>query len=182
MSAAGPERGPLVLVGLSGAGKTVAGRLLAARLGLDFVDLDAEVERLAGYSVAEVFAAGGEALFRALERRATLEANVGPRTVVSTGGGGMSRADLRETWPGATRVWLAVDPAEAGARLARDSAIRPLLAGPDPEATLERLLAERLPAYRIAEVQVRTDALNPTAVVDAICNELAARGILPAAR
>lgn len=181
-AAPGRLPGPVVLVGLSGAGKTVVGRQLARRLGWEFVDLDEEVERLAGLTVAELFASDGEPRFRDMERHATLELDAGPGTVVSTGGGWMSRADLRETWPGAIRVWLRVETGEAVARLARDDAIRPLLAGPDPKAALEELLAERLPAYRLAEVQVGTDGLEPSAVVDAICSELAARGLLPTTR
>jgi len=174
--------GPLVLVGLSGAGKTVVGRLLASRLGWGFVDLDEEVERLAGRTIAELFAAEGEPHFRDLERLATFRADVGSGAVVSTGGGWMNRSDLRDVWPGALRIWLRVEPVAAVARLARDGVIRPLLAGPDPEVALRAQLVERLPAYGLAEVEVRTDDLEPAAVVDAIWNELAARGLLPAAR
>ena len=165
--------GPVVLVGLSGAGKTVVGRLLAERLGWPFIDLDSEVERLEGLAVLEIFAVRGEAGFRELERRATLEVGAGTGTVVSTGGGWMARPELRDAWPGAVRVWLSVDPATAAARLAREPRTRPLLAGPDPEASLRKLLAQRLPAYRLAEVHVRTDERTPSDVVDEVYRELA---------
>jgi len=172
--------GPIVLVGLSGAGKTVVGRLLAGRLDRAFVDLDEEVERVAGRSIATVFAEQGQSGFRDLEARVTRAAAVDSRTVVSTGGGWMARPELRETWPDAIRVWLRVEPGSAVARLARERSTRPLLAGPDPEAELRLLLADRLPGYRLAEIAVRTDGLAPGAVVEAILEELVEAGRRPA--
>ena len=171
--------GPIVLVGLSGAGKTVVGQLLARRLDWRFVDLDEEVERVAGRSIAELFAEEGEPGFRDLEVRVTRSATIDSRTVVSTGGGWMARPELRETWPDAVRVWLRVAPGSASSRLARERSTRPLLAGPDPEAELRRLLALRLPSYRLAEIAVRTDGLAPEAVVEAILDELSAAGRRP---
>ena len=174
------EAGPIVLVGLSGAGKTVVGRLLASRLDWSFVDLDAEVERVKGRSIADVFTDQGEPAFRELEHRVTRSVAVDSRTVVSTGGGWMVRPELRETWPDAVRVWLQVEPGSAAARLALDRSTRPLLAGPDPEDDLRRLLARRLSGYRLAEIVVGTDGLAPEAVVDAILDGLAATGRRPA--
>jgi len=172
--------GPIVLVGLSGAGKTVVGRLLARRLDWSFVDLDAEVERITGHSIADLFTEQGEPAFRELEARVTRSAAVDSRTVVSTGAGWMARPELRETWPDAVRVWLRVEPGSAAARLALDRSTRPLLASPDPGDELRRLLGSRLPGYQLAEVAVRTDGLAPEAVVDAILDEFAAPGRRPA--
>jgi len=175
-------RGPLVLVGLSGAGKTAVGRLLARRLRWRFLDLDSEVENLSGRSIAEIFATNGEQAFRDLEARVTESASIAGTTVVSTGGGWMARPELRDRWPGALRIWLSVEPASAVARLAEARSTRPLLAGPDPEAELTRLLAGRLPAYRLAEYSVRTDGLAPEAVVEAILAEFETDGICPGTR
>jgi shikimate kinase len=168
--------GPIVLVGLSGAGKTVVGRLLAQRLAYRFLDLDSEVERLAGCSIADLFDREGEGVFRDLEEQVTRSAIVDSATVVSTGGGWMHRPELRETWPGAVRVWLRVEPESAVSRLAQERSTRPLLAGPDPETALRRLLADRLAAYETAEIAVRTDGLTPDAVVVAIQESLAEAG------
>ncbi|MBT8477465.1 MAG: shikimate kinase [Gemmatimonadetes bacterium] len=173
--------GPIVLVGLSGAGKTAVGRLLAERLVWTFVDLDAEVERRAACTIAELFQRDGERAFRDLEAQVTRSIPVDPRTIVSTGGGWMARPELRDTWPHAVRVWLRVEPDGAMSRLARERLTRPLLAGPDLEAELRRLLGDRLPAYRLAEIAVETDGLTPAAVVDAILDRLAEAGRSPAA-
>ncbi|MCK5484197.1 MAG: shikimate kinase [Gemmatimonadetes bacterium] len=172
--------GPIVLVGLSGAGKTVVGRLLAQHLTWAFLDLDSEVERVAGCSIADLFARGGEQAFRDLEDQVTRSASVDSGTVVSTGGGWMDRPELREMWPDSVRIWLRVEPGSALSRLARERSTRPLLAGPDPESELRRLLAGRLPAYRLAEITVRTDGLAPEAVVAAILDRLAEAGQRPA--
>lgn len=168
--------GPIVLVGLSGSGKTAAGRLLARRLGWRFLDLDEEIEALASVSIPEIFAERGEEGFRALEARVTREARASRETVVSTGGGWMERPELRDSWPGCVRIWLRVEPGAAAARLANRPFSRPLLAGPDPESTLAKLLRRRRPAYMLAEHAVRTDGLDPEAVVDAILGAIEAPG------
>ena len=177
-----PLRGPLVLVGLSGAGKTAVGRLLARRIQWSFLDLDAEVESLSGRSIVDIFATDGEHVFRDLEARVTEAASIDRPTVVSTGAGWMARPELRETWPDAVCVWLRVEPASAVSRLARERSARPLLAGPDPEAELQKLLACRLPAYRLADYSVTTDGLAPEEVVEAILAEFQTAGIRPGTR
>ncbi len=180
MTASSPT-GPIVLVGLSGAGKTVVGAILARRLGWAFLDLDEEVERVEGRSIAEIFAMDGEAAFRDREAMVTRGARVDGSTVVSTGGGWMGRPALRDTWPGAVRVWLRVEPESAVRRLAQLASTRPLLAGPDPEVALQKLLVERLHSYRLAEIAIRTDGLSPEAVAEAILNEFVPAGSDPAA-
>ncbi|MBI3609048.1 MAG: AAA family ATPase, partial [Nitrospirae bacterium] len=76
-----------MLVGSTGAGKTTIGRRLAEQLGLKFVDTDGLIEQEAGRSIVEIFRAGGESRFRALERRVLGRAVKGASQVISTGGG-----------------------------------------------------------------------------------------------
>lgn len=164
-----PDR--ILLVGLSGAGKSTVGRLLAERLGYAFIDLDAEVEEAAGRSVAAIFRRSREAGFRRLEARASDAARRRRRAVVATGGGWMARDDLERSWSGAVRVWLRVSPATAAARLGAAPS-RPLVAGSDPETGLARLLEERRRAYAEAELAVDTDRRSPAAVVEQILKQL----------
>src|ERR1700720_3169391 len=77
----------IVLVGLMGAGKTSIGRRLAARLGLPFLDADAEIELAAGCTIPELFARYGERDFRDGERRVIRRLLGGEPIVLATGGG-----------------------------------------------------------------------------------------------
>ncbi len=159
-----PEK--VVLVGMMGAGKSTVGRLLADRLGYAFVDLDDEVEALAGRSIPQIFDAGGETLFRELEAEATERQNGATATVLAVGGGWMARPELRDQWPGSVRVWLRVTPEEAWNRLSSDAAARPMLDPDQPGESLERLLAEREAAYELAEISVSAGDSSGRAVAE----------------
>lgn len=153
------------LVGLSGAGKSTVGPILAERLGWGFLDLDDLAETLGGRTVSQVFREDGEAAFRGLEAEASALAAGFGEVVVSTGGGWMARRDLDRAAEGRIRVWLRVRPEVAIHRLSSGGeAERPLLAGPDPEGTLTAVFAEREPAYAEAEVSVETEGLGPEEV------------------
>ena len=155
------------LVGLSGAGKSTIGPLLARRLGYRYVDLDREVEELAGETIPHLFRVGGEAEFRRLEARAASRAARATDVIVATGGGWMARRDIDRTSGGRVRVWLRVRPETAIHRLSGEGAeVRPLLAGPDPEAALAALLAAREAAYAEAELVLETDGREPEDVVE----------------
>lgn len=98
------------LTGFMGAGKSAVGARLAARLDLEFVDLDAEIESAAGCSIAELFARDGEAGFRRLERSALERVARRENVVVATGGGTVAAADNRELIASAgAGFWLDVE-------------------------------------------------------------------------
>ena len=144
----------VVLVGLMGAGKTSVGRRLAARLGLAFRDADAEIERAAGCTIAELFARYGEASFRAGERRVIRRLLSGEPLVLATGGGAFMDADTRAAIrQEAVSVWLRCELSVLLRRVAGRSG-RPLLLNADPAAVLARLMAERHPVYAEADVVV----------------------------
>ena len=158
----------VVLVGLSGAGKTAAGRRAAELLGAPFADVDALVEARAGKSVAHIFAEDGERAFRLLEAGAGEEVLAGAPAVVATGGGFFQDPALRERClRSACVVYLQTDPGTAAARLV-GSADRPLLRGAEPEGRLRELLALREPAYLEAQKRFRTDGLRLDEVAERI--------------
>lgn len=153
----------IVLVGLPGAGKSTVGREVAERLGWEFIDLDVEIERLSGRTVAEIFAERGEAGFRDIESAATAGLARRHRVVVATGGGWVERkANLDALVPGGLTVFLRVSPAVAAARLGAAGGGRPLLATPNPEKTLGELLARREAIYLQAQHTVSVNLLSPS--------------------
>ena len=83
----------VVLIGMPGCGKSTVGRLLAKRLGKEFVDLDALITQQAGKPIPEIFAQEGEDAFRALETQIVREAGTRTGCVLSTGGGVVTRRE-----------------------------------------------------------------------------------------
>ncbi|MDX1626972.1 MAG: shikimate kinase [Wenzhouxiangellaceae bacterium] len=143
----------IFLVGPMGSGKTTLGRRVAPALGLDFIDLDEELERRCGVEVAVIFDIEGEAGFRERESRLLEEIAAGDGRVVATGGGVVlseaNRAVLRN---GGRVVWLDASVAQQLRRLERDKR-RPLLSAPDRRQRLERMAEQRNPLYRsVADV------------------------------
>ena len=158
------------------AGKTETGAALARLLGWTHVDLDREIERRAGLTVAQLFASQGEARFRELEAQATRDVAACPRVVLSPGGGWITRAEnLEALGPGTLTVWLQVSPEEAVRRASATPGERPLLAGADPLAAARRLLEERAPLYARAGVHVSTEGRTPAEVARIIEREMRAR-------
>jgi len=155
----------LLLVGMMGSGKSTVARLAAQRLGWAWTDVDDEVERARGATVAELFARGGEEDFRRQEAD-TLRAVLGRPgpMVVSVGGGAVleaaNRRALRES---GTVVWLRATPETLVARVG-DGAGRPLLAG-GPAAALRRIDEVRRPLYEeVAHHVVDVDGLEAAEV------------------
>src|ERR1700688_4324093 len=129
----------IVLVGMMGAGKSTIGRRLSARLGLPFLDADAEIEAAAGMSIPDIFESRGEADFRDGEVRVIARLLENGPAVIAAGGGAVMRPETRDRIRDkAVSIWLKVDTDVIMRRVKRRSD-RPLLQTPDPEATVERL-------------------------------------------
>lgn len=164
----------IAVIGAPGSGKSTVGALLALRLGVDLVDVDAAVEAREGRLIREIFAADGEAYFRAVERELTLAALAGPG-VVSLGGGAPLTPEVADALADVTVVWLRVDARHALARIGVDGA-RPLLAGAGFRGRFIKLLHERTPVYReLATHIVETSGRHPDEIVDDIVRALGVR-------
>src|SRR6266496_3263005 len=163
---------PVVLVGLMGVGKSTVGRRLAKRLGLPFVDSDSAIEDAAGCTAAEIFERFGESDFRDGERRLVARLVEGDVRVIATGGGAYVDPRTRELLnERAITVWLDAPVDVLAERTARRDT-RPLLKNGDPKGTLERLSAERRPAYEEAHIHVKSGDGAHREVVDQIVQAL----------
>lgn len=145
----------IFLTGFMGAGKSTVGRLLGEGLGAAFADLDSEIERVTGRSIREIFAEGGEALFRRIEAEvlAALVRSLPEDAVIATGGGTAAQpANLRFLKAQGLLVWLNPSFAVLAGRIGElGKADRPLF-GSERQAL--ELYRSRLPAYRQADLEV----------------------------
>lgn len=143
--------------------------MAAAKLQRPFFDLDDEIERTAGRTIAEIFATSGETHFRQLECDATAAlANPGG-AILALGGGWMANPGaLALLRPPGSIIYLRVDVATAIRRMGASKAVRPLLSGPDPKVILSRLLAEREPFYDLADSVVETEGVAIEKVTDRV--------------
>jgi shikimate kinase len=156
----------LYLVGFMGSGKSAVGRLLAHELGWSFADVDEDIEKAQGVSIAQIFDTRGEQAFREMEqealRKRVREIECGKPMVLALGGGAFVDPDTRKLLEerGVT-VWLDCPFPRINARV-KDQTHRPLAR--DPEK-LQQLFDDRRDVYRKAEHRIEADTDDPAAIV-----------------
>jgi XRE family aerobic/anaerobic benzoate catabolism transcriptional regulator len=162
--------GRIALVGLRGAGKTTLGKLLAERLGAPFLELDREIERESGVTLATIFDFYGQAGFRRMERRCldrVIEEH--PRFVLATGGSIVSEpATFERLLAACWTVWLRATPAEHMGRVVAQGDMRPMAGNRESMHDLQRILAGREPLYRRADAEVDTSGKPVDDALDAL--------------
>lgn len=166
------SRPNIILVGFMGSGKSSIGRLLATKLGFQFVDTDQLIVQQVGLEISAIFERHGEPHFREAETSALGSLAYLERCVVATGGGIVlrerNRALLREL---GFVVQLAASEEVILQRVSRNTR-RPLLQTADPGATARQMLAERRPFYeQVAQFSIDTSHLNHTQVAETIITE-----------
>ncbi len=178
------------LIGLSGSGKSTVGRLLAQRLDVPLLDIDALIEEECKESIPTVFARYGEDYFRTCESHALVNAiHTTNRAIIATGGGIVLRQENRMLMAEqGVRIFLHVEPTTAIERLQAQYAnaiaqgiipeTRPLLAGPDPLAALQALLNARTHWYEEAEFTCSTQEKSIEYVTQEILAMLISSGEL----
>ncbi len=156
------------LIGFMGTGKTSAGKLLAKKLRMQYVDTDKVIEKKAGMRVPEIFSNFGEPYFRELEAKAVKEVSEKNNQVISCGGGVVLREEntrnLKRRGP---VVCLTASPETIYARIKHETH-RPLLNVPDPEKRIRELLEMRAPFYAKADYVIDTTELSVEQVVEKI--------------
>jgi shikimate kinase len=148
----------LYLVGFMGTGKTTVGRVVAQRLGFHLLDSDAEIERLEGRTISEIFATDGEPSFRAMERRFIEDGHPKERTVVACGGGLVVQPGMLDNLR--QRGVVVCLHASLQTILERTSRhrTRPLLAVENPEERIRTLFEQREPIYKRCGTVILTDS------------------------
>jgi shikimate kinase len=160
-------RRSIVLVGMMGAGKSSVGRRLAARLGIRFVDADAEIESAAGMTIAEIFAKHGEPDFRAGEKRVIARLLDNGPQVLATGGGSIMDQNTRDLIHiKGISVWLKADLDVLMKRTRRRND-RPLA------EKIQDLLPLREPVYALSDIVVQSRDEPHDIIVDEIIAKLA---------
>lgn len=172
------ETGPVrvALLGLRGAGKSTVGRLLAARMGVPFHELDQRVEERAGLPLAELFAVHGEAYYRRIEREALEHLLTEPTGFVVAVGGSLvtdpvTYARLRGA---CTTVWLRARPEEHMARVEAQGDLRPMARRADAMTELRGILEARSPLYAQASHVVDTTGVDAGTVAERAASLVAA--------
>ncbi|MDR0362297.1 MAG: shikimate kinase [Planctomycetota bacterium] len=170
------KAGKIALTGMMASGKTTLGKKLAKRLGVQFVDIDEVLAKIAGMPPADIFAAHGEDEFRALERMVIREVvNRSGPLVIALGGGSYIQKPVRDALRGkALTVYLKVAAPEIARRLeATDIASRPMLSGPvDWRERAEALATEREPAYALADLTFRADGTDAESLCGRLCERI----------
>jgi XRE family aerobic/anaerobic benzoate catabolism transcriptional regulator len=148
----------IALIGMRGAGKSTLGPLLAARLGVAFLELDREIEKEAGLGLTEIMELHGQAGFRRLER-SVLERVVAafPAVVIATGGGLVAEADTFARLLGSClTVWVKAAPEAHMQRVIDQGDLRPMRDNRRSMDDLRAILASREALYAQADIQLET--------------------------
>ncbi|HIE10255.1 MAG TPA: shikimate kinase [Kiritimatiellae bacterium] len=158
----------IVLFGFMGTGKSTVGRILARKLGMDFVDMDSEIERRTGKTVPQIFAEDGEHHFRRLERALVRELSGRNATVIAAGGGVvLNPENIADFARNGLLICLNATP-ETILRRVRDESHRPLLEQGEKGSRVREMLQARRPYYDALPYQVETDDRTPDEIAGEI--------------
>jgi XRE family aerobic/anaerobic benzoate catabolism transcriptional regulator len=146
------------LIGLRGAGKSTLGRMLSEDLDVPFVELSAQIEAVAGYSIREIQDLYGPNAYRRYERRALEETlQIYPDLVLATPGGLVSEpATFNLLLSHCTTLWLQADPEDHMQRVTAQGDLRPMAASAEAMADLRHILASRAAFYSKADLRLDT--------------------------
>jgi shikimate kinase len=160
----------IVLIGYRGTGKTVVGELLAERLGMTYMGMDAQIVKKAGMSIPEIVEKSGWPGFRDLESQVARELAGLDNLIIDTGGGVIERPENIETLQTNSRIfWLKASVDAIVSRIQEDTQRPALIAGKTFTQEVAEVLEQRTPKYKnSAHYEIDTDPLTPDQVAEKI--------------
>jgi shikimate kinase len=161
----------IVLIGFMGTGKTTVGKILAKKLGMNFVDVDELIEKTTGLKISAVFARFGEAYFRDIETEIIKSITKDSSQVIATGGGAVLRDENLNALKSNGVVFCLTASEELIFDRIKDNNERPLLQVENPKEKIKELLAKRMPRYMMADFIINTDGLTQEEVSEKIIKE-----------
>ena len=161
----------LIIIGSMASGKSTVGRKLSKKLGLNFFDIDNEIEKKAGAKISWIFDVEGEEKFRDREYEAFSNINTSENCVISTGGGIVLREENRELLNKGTVIYLEISIQTQLERTINDKD-RPLLYGGNKEKTLRKIAEIRNPIYEACSDITIKETNDPNEAADLIVLEL----------
>jgi XRE family transcriptional regulator, aerobic/anaerobic benzoate catabolism transcriptional regulator len=152
----------IALIGLRGAGKSTLGKILAKKIGWNFVELNKEVEAQNGLSVAEIIALYGQEGFRRMEQTALNQLLARKELMVLATGGGIVSEPLTFDLVLSSfyTIWLKAEPEEHMMRVRRQGDLRPMADDRSAMAELRNILVSREALYARASATVDTAGLS----------------------
>ena len=157
----------IVLVGMMGSGKSSIGKLLSRKTGLDFIDIDALIEKKENKSITEIFKVNGEKYFRDLEEKISIKKLKEYNNVISLGGGSFLNAKIRkQSSLNSITVWLNWKTSTLINRI-KDSKKRPVVTNLKVNE-IKDLIEERSKIYNSSDYKVNCDKLSKSEIVDKI--------------
>ena len=152
----------IALIGLRGAGKSTLGKRLAERIRWSFVELNKEIERQNGLSVAEIINLYGQEGFRRMEQAALGQLLARKELMVLATGGGIVSEPLTFDLILSSfyTIWVKAEPEEHMARVRGQGDLRPMAEDPSAMAELRNILLSREPLYARANAVVDTACLS----------------------
>jgi XRE family aerobic/anaerobic benzoate catabolism transcriptional regulator len=157
-----PAFSGIALIGLRGAGKSTLGKRLAEKIGWKFVELNKEIERQNGLSVAEIINLYGQEGFRRMEQAALGQLLARKELMVLATGGGIVSEPLTFDLILSSfyTIWVKAEPEEHMARVRGQGDLRPMAEDPSAMAELRNILLSREPLYARANAVVDTAGLS----------------------
>jgi XRE family aerobic/anaerobic benzoate catabolism transcriptional regulator len=165
----------VALIGLRGAGKSTLGKILAKNIGWNFVELNKEIERQNGLSVAEIIALYGQEGFRRMEQTALNQLFARKELMVLATGGGIVSEPLtfELVLSSFYTIWLKAEPEEHMARVRGQGDLRPMADDRSAMAELRNILVSREPLYARANAVVDTAGLSVDAAAARLLDAVA---------